>query len=185
MSHDPYVFAAMAVLVLFALYRRFRGVFGRQLLQPAKLRTRIAILAVVSVLFGLRALHSPAMLGAGLAGIAAGAAFAWWGLRLTRFDVMPGGIFYTPNAYLGAALGAVLIGRVVYRFVFLYPALQTAHAETGNAFAGYTRSPLTFALFALVIGYYIVYCAGLISRASTLRAQTPQSRDVASPPSAP
>jgi hypothetical protein len=185
MSHDPYVFAAMAVLILFALYRRFRGVFGRQPLRPAKLRSRIAILAVASVLFGLRALHSPAMMGAGVAGLAAGAAFAWWGLRLTRFDVMPGGIFYTPNAYLGGALAAVLVGRIVYRFVFLYPALETAKAETGNAFAGYTSSPLTFSLFALVIGYYIVYCAGLISRGNALRAQAPQPSDAASPPSAP
>ena len=185
MSHDPYVFAAMAVLILFALYRRFRSVFGRQPLKPGKLKSRIAILAVVAVLFGLRALHSPAMLGAGIAGLAAGAAFAWWGLKLTRFDVMPGGIFYTPNAYLGAALGAVLIGRIAYRFVALYPALQTAKTETGSAFAGYTSSPLTFALFALVIGYYIVYCAGLISRANALGAGTPEARDVASPPSAP
>jgi len=185
MSHDPYVFAAMAALILFALYRRFRSVFGRQPLKPARLKSRIAILAVVSVLLGLRALHSPAMMGAGVAGLAAGAAFAWWGLRLTRFDVMPGGIFYTPNAYLGAALAAVLIGRIVYRFVFLYPSLQTAHAETGSAFAGYTSSPLTFALFALVIGYYIVYCAGLISRANALGADAAQPRDIASPPSAP
>jgi hypothetical protein len=185
MSHDPYVFAAMAVFILFALYRRFRSVFGRQPLRPAKLKSRIAILAVVSVLFALRALHSPAMMGAGLAGLAAGAAFAWWGLKLTRFDVMPAGIFYTPNTYLGAALAAVLIGRIVYRFVALYPALQTAKAETGSAFAGYTSSPLTFALFALVIGYYVVYCAGLIARANPLGAQALQSRDVASPPSAP
>jgi len=61
---------------------------------------------------------------------------------------------------------------------------ETAKTETGSAFAGYTSSPLTFALFALVIGYYIVYCAGLISRANTL-AGTPEARDVASPPSAP
>ena len=185
MSHDPYVFAAMAALVLFALYRRFRSVFGRQPLRTAKLKSRIAILAVVAVLFGLRALHSPAMMGAGLAGLVAGPAFAWWGLRLTRFDVMPGGIFYTPNAYLGAALAAVLLGRVVYRFVALYPSLQTAKAETGSAFAGYTSSPLTFALFALVIGYYIVYCAGLIARANALRLDEAQPRDAASPPSAP
>jgi hypothetical protein len=185
MSHDPYVFAAMAVLILFALYRRFRSVFGRQALQPAKLKSRIAILAVVSVLFGLRALHSPSMLACGLAGLAAGAALAWLGLKLTRFDVMPGGIFYTPNGYIGATLAAVLLGRIVYRFVVLYPTLQTAKAETGSALAGYTSSPLTFALFAIVIGYYIVYCAGLIARAGTLRASEPQSRDVASPPSAP
>jgi hypothetical protein len=185
MSHDPYVFAAMAALILFALYRRFRSVFGRQPLRPTKLKSRIAVLAVVAALFGLRALHSPAMMGAGLAGLMAGAAFAWWGLKLTRFDVMPGGIFYTPNAYLGAALAAVLLGRIVYRFVLLYPALQTAKAETGSAFAGYTSSPLTFALFALVVGYYIVYCAGLLSRANALRADETQPRDVASPPSAP
>lgn len=185
MSHDPYVFAAMAVLILFALYRRFRGVFGRQPLRPAKLKTRIAILAVVAVVFGLRALHSPAMLGAGVAGLLAGAALATWGLRLARFDRMPGGIFYTPNAWLGGVLAAVLVGRLVYRFVFLYPSLQTAHAETGSAFAGYTSSPLTFGLFALVIGYYLVFCAGLIARANALGADAPQSRDVASPPSAP
>lgn len=185
MSHDPYVFAAMAVLIVFALYRRFRGMIGRQPLNPAKLRSRIAILAVVVVLFGIRAMHSTALMGAGLAGLAAGAAVAWWGLRLTRFDAMPGGIFYTPNAYLGVALGALLIARVVYRFVFLYPALQAAHAQTGSPFAGYTQSPLTFALFALVIGYYIVYCAGLISRANALGTQAPQPSDVASPPSAP
>ncbi|MET0229378.1 MAG: DUF1453 domain-containing protein [Rhodanobacteraceae bacterium] len=185
MSHDPYVFAAMAALILFALYRRFRGVFGRQPLRPAKLKSRIAVLAVVALLFGFRALHSPAMVGAGVAGLALGAAFAWWGLKLTRFDMMPGGVFYTPNAYLGAALAAVLVGRVVYRFVALYPALQTAKAETGSAFAGYTSSPLTFALFALVIGYYIVYCAGLITRANALRVDAGQTPDVTSPPSAP
>ena len=100
-------------------------------------------------------------------------------------DAMPGGIFYTPNAYLGGVLAAVLVGRLVYRFVFLYPALQTAHAETGSAFTGYTRSPLTFGLFALVIGYYLVYCVGLISRANALGGASASSRGVASPPSAP
>jgi hypothetical protein len=143
------------------------------------------MLGVLAIVFGVRALHSPAMMGAGVAGLLAGAAFAAWGIRLTRFDVMPGGVFYTPNAYLGGALAAVLVGRVVYRFVVLYPALATAHAETGSALAGYTRSPLTFGLFALVIGYYIVYCAGLISRGSTLGAGATPSRDAASPPSAP
>lgn len=185
MTHDPYVFAAMAALILFALYRRFRRNFGRQPLQPRRLKVRIASLSLVALLLGLRALHSTDIAAAGLVGVAAGAALAWYGLRLTRLDATPDGIFYTPNGYIGALLSALLIGRLVYRFVVLYPAFQAAQAQAGDPFAMYQRSPLTVALFGIVIGYYIAYCAGLLARGAALRAQPAHARDAASPPSAP
>lgn len=184
MSHDPYVFAAMAALVLFALYRRFRSVFGRQALQPARLKTRIVILSFVALFLAMRVLHSTELAAAGFVGVAAGVALAWLGLRLTKFDVMPGGIFYTPNAYIGAVLAAVLVGRLAYRFLVLYPGMQAA-AQAGDPFSTFQRSPLTVALIGIVIGYYIAYCTGLLARGSALRAQMPQPGDAASPPSAP
>ena len=58
MSHDPYVLAVIAALVAFALYRRFRRLFGRQALQPARLKARVVMLAIVAGLFALRGLHS-------------------------------------------------------------------------------------------------------------------------------
>jgi hypothetical protein len=186
MNHDPYVLAAIAALVLFALYRRFRRLFGRQPLQPARLKGRIVVLSIVAALLALRGLHSANLAAAGIGGLAIGVALAYVGLRLTRFDVMPGGIFYTPNGYIGAVLSAILLSRLVYRFQVLYPSMQAAQAD-GDPFA-FQRSPLTVALLGIVIGYYIAYCAGLLTRGAALRNKSPtvgQAPDAASPPSAP
>ena len=188
MNHDPYVFAAIAALVVFALYRRFRRLFGRQPLQPTRLKVRIALFTLVGLMILVRGLHSMDFAAAGLAGVAAGVALAYLGLRLTRFEVTPGGIFYTPNGYIGVAISALLLGRLAYRFQVLYPAMQAAQADNGDPFAQFQRSPLTLALFGIVIGYYIAYYAGLLLRRSALRAEravVDQRGDAASPPSGP
>lgn len=185
MSHDPYVIAAMAALILLALYRRFRRLFGRQPLRPTRIKVRIALLSLVTLLLLVRSLHSTNLAAAGLVGLAAGAALAYVGLRLTRFDSMPGGIFYTPNGYIGAILSTLLLSRIVYRFQVIYPAFQAAQADDANPFAAFQRSPLTFALFGIVVGYYLAYYAGLLLRSASLRAQPVQTADAASPPSGP
>jgi len=124
---------------------------------------------------------------AGLVGLAAGAALAYIGVKLTRFDAMPAGIFYTPNGYIGAALSALLLGRLAYRFVVLYPTLQAAQAGGDNPLDAFQRSPFTLALLAIVIGYYLAYYAGLLIRSSALPEQPgiAQAADAASPPSGP
>ena len=185
MNHDPYVIAAMAALILLALYRRFRRLFGRQPLRPTRIKVRIVLLSLVTLLLVVRSLLSTNLAAAGLAGLAAGAALAYVGLRLTRFDSMPGGIFYTPNGYIGAILSALLLSRIVYRFQVIYPVFQAAQADDANPFAAFQRSPLTFALFGIVIGYYLAYYAGLLLRSASLRAQPVQTADAASPPSGP
>lgn len=183
MNHDPYVLAAIAVLVMLALYRRFRRLFGRQPLRPARLKFRIALLGVVGIMILARGMHAMDFAAAGLLGLAAGAALAYVGLRLTRFDVAPGGIFYTPNGYIGAAISALLIGRLAYRFQVLYPAVQ---ADAGDPLGAIQRSPLTLATFALLIGYYLAYYAGLLMRHAALGASAhAQPGDAASPPSGP
>jgi len=187
MSHDPYVLAVIAALFAFMLYRRFRRLFGRQALQPARLKARIVVLAIVAALFVLRGLHSPNIAAAVLGGGALGAALAWLGIRLTRFEVTEKGIFYTPSGYIGIVLSALLLSRLAYRFVVLYPTFQASKAETGDPFAMYQSSPLTVALLGIVIGYYMAYCIGLLMRGAELRGQSRQiaAPDAASPPSGP
>ena len=187
-NQNPYVLAVIAAFVAFMLYRRFRRLFGRQALQPARLKARVVMLAIVAGLFALRGLHSANIAAAVLGGGALGAALAWFGIRLTRFEVTPSGIFYTPSGYIGIVLSALLLSRLAYRFVVLYPTFQAARAETGNPFAMYQSSPLTVALLGVVIGYYMAYCIGLVIRGTELRESAPriaQSPDAASPPSAP
>jgi len=100
---------------------------------------------------------------------------------------MPAGVFYTPNGYIGAILSALLLSRLAYRFLVLYPTLQSAHAEGADPFTMFQRSPLTLALFGIVIGYYIAYSIGLLVRSRALREPPAidQGGDAASPPSGP
>jgi hypothetical protein len=187
MPHDPYTIAAIAALVLFALWRRFRRLFARQPLVAGKLKVRIGLLSLIALVLALRISHAPALAAAGLAGLAGGIALASIGIRLTRIEATREGLAYTPNPYIGAVLAAILFGRLAYRFVVLYPAMQAAHADGAAPLQAFQRSPLTTALIGIVIGYYIAYCAFLLMRASTPQtAPSPRQPDkAASPPSAP
>jgi cytochrome b561 len=81
-----------------------------------------------------------------------------YGLRQTRFESTPQGLFYTPHAHLGIALSLLLIGRLLYRLIELY-ALDTATPRSAPEFA---QSPLTLAIFGLLASYYIAYAVGLV-----------------------
>lgn len=77
------------------------------------------------------------------------------------------GDFYTPHSVIGLALSALLIGRLAYRFIVIYPTLQTAQeAGATNPFAGLQHSPLTTATLTLYIGYYVTYYVGVLIRSS-------------------
>ena len=152
-------------LILFAIYRRFRRNFGRQPLRPARMKTRIAILAGVGALILLPALISPRLAAGAVAGLFGGVALAMAGLRLTRFETdSDGRRWYTPHGYIGIAISLVLLGRLIYRFLVVYPALHASANPGSGAFplAGYQRSPLTLALLAAVISYYVVYLIGVL-----------------------
>lgn len=187
MNHGPLAYAAIAAFVLLALYRRFRRLFGRQLLQPGRLKFRIAIFALAAVLIAMRSLHSSPMAMAGGAGLVIGAALAYVGLRLTRFEKLADGIHYTPNSYIGAGLTALLLGRLVYRFQVIYPAMQAAQQGAAPPLAAFQRSPMTLLIFALLVGYYIAYYTGLLLRHPAVDAlpTADQPDGPASPPSGP
>ena len=121
MSHDPYVLAAIAALFAFAVYRRFRRLFARQALQPTRLKVRVVVLAIVAALFAFSGLHSPNFGAALLGGVALGAVLAWFGVRLTRFEVTPAEIFAR------------------YGFAFLDLSDPTFAANSGTPFGGAPR----------------------------------------------
>jgi len=158
----PVVFA---VLIVFSLYRRFRRLFGRQPVQPLRMKFRIALLLFAGAFVLLRGLvHTDAMLAAA-AGLVGGIALAFAGLKWTQFETTPQGSFYTPHSAIGLGLSALLIGRLAYRFIVLYPDLQSAQqAGAANPFAGLQQNPLTSATLALFIGYYVTYYIGVLRR---------------------
>jgi hypothetical protein len=169
----PYLIAA---LVVFAIYRRFRRSFGRQLLSRRRMIARIVLLIIVACALLPPALRSVQFLTAEIAGAALGVSLGLWGAARTRFVMFRDRLYYVPHTYTGIAVSLLFLGRVVFRAVQIYTTLHAAHgarmvdaAGPANGFAppGMLKSPLTVGIFFVLMGYYVCYY-GLVLRKSKL-----------------
>ncbi|MBD8898604.1 DUF1453 domain-containing protein [Rhodanobacter sp. DHG33] len=156
-------------LIALMIWRRISRNFGRQPIRRKRMIARIAIFAVIGALLMLTGLHDIRLAEGLLGGAVIGAALGFVGLRLTRFETDPvKGDCYVPNPWIGAVLTALLLGRLVWRFMALAPQMQQAQALAASAppgtdvSMGYQASPLTLLMVGLLVGYYIVYFAGLL-----------------------
>lgn len=153
---SPAVPILFGALITWSVYRRVRRNLGRQKLRPRRSVVSIVILAVVSVLLRTTALpDSRLLLGLG-GGILLGVLLGCFGLRLTQFETADEGHFYTPDTRLGVALSLLFAGRMIYRLWVLRDAATTPGPPQ------LFHSPLTFFIFGLLAGYYIVYHCGLL-----------------------
>jgi hypothetical protein len=175
---DPKLIAPIliAALVIWGIVRRLRRTFGRQPVQPARIWLRVGILTLAGGLIAATSVMRGAeMLEALVAGLACGAALAYVGLRHTRFEATPEGRFYTPHTYIGLAVTVLLLGRLAYRFLYLSNGPNGMVAAGPSAAAAYQRSPLTVGILAVLVGYYVLFYAGVLlrTRASELPAPNP------------
>jgi len=113
---------------------------------------------VLLVMLMVTSLAHPINLAALVVGAAAGASLGLYGLKLTKFEETPQGLFYTPSAHLGIALSLLFMGRVAYRIFQVYTVGDGA-ASWSSGMAG---SPLTLVIFGTLAGYYIAYAIGLL-----------------------
>jgi len=145
-------------LLAWRIYARFRRMVGRQRLSKVRPWITLAIFPTLVILLGVAALSHPERLWWLAAGLGLGSLLGAFGLRHTRFEPTPKGLFYTPNVHLGIALSLLFVARIVYRLIEVY-ALEPAIAHGMDDFA---RSPLTLVVFGLLAGYYIAYAIGLV-----------------------
>jgi len=151
-------------------YRRIASSFGRQPWRPVRAGVRLALLSVALFFLVVAGFFLP---GAGLAiglGALAGAVLGGFALRYTHAEVVDGQQFFTPNRYIGGALSLLLIGRMLWR-------LKSAGgiAAIGASGAGYGQgaSPLTLAIAATLVCFYVVNTVGLFVQMRRLAATAP------------
>jgi hypothetical protein len=154
----------IAAVLGWAIYRRARRSFGRQPVNIVRLRLRIGVLAVAAALILAVSATNVNLLAALLGGIACGAALATVGLRHTRFEATSAGRFYTPHTYIGLFISALFIGRILFRYLTLYGNPQAMAQARPNPFDQYHRSPLTVAIFGVLVGYYILFNLGVLRK---------------------
>jgi len=162
-------YAIIVPLMALMVWRRISRQFGRQPIRRQRMTARIAIFAVIGCLLMLGGLRDIRLAEGVLGGAVIGAALGLLGLRLTCFEADPlKGDCYVPNPWIGALLTALLLGRLAWRFLVLWPQMQHAEAlgagvppDAGMPMA-YQSSPLTMLVIGLLVGYYIAYYIGLL-----------------------
>jgi hypothetical protein len=156
--------ALMTGLVVWIVYRRVRRNFGRQRLDARRLYVRTAILSGIGALMLMASARNPELLGALVAGTACGSVLGFFGFRHTTFEVTPQGRYYTPHTNFGLLITGLLLGRLLYRFVTVYQDALATVQPAQSPLASLQRSPLTLAIFGLLIGYYLVFNVGVLRK---------------------
>jgi hypothetical protein len=151
--------AAVTAVVAFGIYRRVRRNIGRQTLTARRQIIRMVLL--VAICGALTVAHplQPLAVAYIASGIVVGAAVGWFALRHTEFEATPVGYFYTPHLYIGIAVTALFVGRLLYRMALVY---DRTSAGAGGATPAPDNNPLTLGILFLTASYYIVYCTGLL-----------------------
>jgi hypothetical protein len=151
--------AAVTAIVAFGVYRRVRRNIGRQVLTATRQYVRMGLISVLCVTLTFLHPLQPLAVAYIVSGLIVGAAIGWFALRHTEFAATPEGYFYTPHLYIGIAITALFIGRLLYRVVLVYGTV--ANAAPGTAPTP-DNNPLTLGILFLTASYYIVYCTGLL-----------------------
>lgn len=154
--------AVFAVLLPWSVYRRIRRNIGRQPLAPTRLKLRGGFVFAILALIAWTPVMSLDWMGilALLLGTLAGFGISVFALRHTKFETLDGAHFYVPNAIIGLALSGLLMARLAWRMVQLWPVLSQPDASPPYSFGA--MSPLTLAMVGAVLAYYGAYYMGIL-----------------------
>jgi hypothetical protein len=158
----------LSALLVWAVYRRVRRNFGRQALKVRRMQVRIAILALIGALVLVACARNVELLGALACGAVCGVALGYLGLQHTKFEATPQGSYYTPHTYIGLFVMALFLGRVLFRLLAMHLNTTGLEPSNQNPFDGYQKSPLTVAIFGLLIGYYAFFNIGVLRKGREL-----------------
>jgi hypothetical protein len=82
-------------------------------------------------------------------------------LALTRWEVAPEGIFYTPSRALALLVTLAIAGRIAYGW---WHGFHPGPAANQNWLTSVSGTQLSFAVAGGLIGYYLIYAIGVRAR---------------------
>lgn len=155
---------AVIALMPLILIQRYRAGKARRQARPWVAKLNLAAMAFSAVFFLIGAAVTTiwvpdALTGAGL-GMIVGLLLGGFGLAVTRWELDPRTMHYTPSSRLVLFVTLIVSARVVYG---LFRSFAVAQAGlSGTALISAFGVPQSFAAGAVVIGYYLAYGAGLV-----------------------
>ena len=165
------LFVAVIVLIPVGLLRRYRVGTSRQRARGWLATINIAGLAISAILLLVSAsvmnVWVPAALRYTAAGLLAGVLLGVVGLWLTRWEIGPATIHYTPNRQLILVLTLAVTARLLYGVWRMWESWRRGLAgQSWFVEAGVAGS---LAAGAVVVGYYLTFWIGLRRRVRRLQ----------------
>lgn len=163
------VVALWALLLPFAILQRYRHGSARRLVQPWMVKANAWLLAISASLFLAGAWIGARWIEAALPhaaiGLVAGIALGLLGVRLSRFEATPRGLYHTPPRWLVLGVTALVAGRIALglwqAWRYRDPATKDLASTTASVLAGQAT---LLAVAGLLLGYYLGYTLGLRRR---------------------
>jgi hypothetical protein len=161
-------FALTLALLPFAIVFRYRyGTKRRRARAWVATINTLSLLASATMFLITAAITNrwaPPALAYSAAGLAGGGILGLLGLALTRWEHRHDSLHYTPSRLLVLSVTLVVAARIAYGF---WRAWNTWRSGAGDAsWLAAIGIPGTMAAGAVVLGYYLVYWAGVRSRAT-------------------
>ena len=100
--------------------------------------------------------------GHALAGLAIGGLLGIVGLMLTQWDVAPGSLHFTPNAWIVLFITVVVAARIAYGGWRTWHAWDAGFDHTSLILIDGVRGSLAAA--GIVLGYYLMFWLGVLRR---------------------
>jgi hypothetical protein len=160
------VILAAIALIPVSLVQRYRVGTSRQRARGWLAAINLAGLALSSILFlasaALTSIWVPDAFTYTATGLAAGCALGIVGLWLTRWEAVPGALYYTANRWLILGITVVVTARIGYGSWRAWESWRSGLAgESWFVEAGVAGS---MAAGAVVLGYYLAYWIGVRRR---------------------
>ncbi|WP_426103528.1 hypothetical protein [Massilia sp. TSP1-1-2] len=148
---------ALAPLLVWRIYSRVKGMMKRQRSVMQRHYTGAGVFTAIAAVTASQVAPDLALLGWLAVGVGGGIAYGVWGLKLTRFEAVQDGYFFTPNARLGLVIAMLFVACVLFIGFEIY-----ANDGSGQPTPRVTDYVFFLPCLGLMLGYFGTYSAGML-----------------------
>jgi hypothetical protein len=174
------MFAFMVLMIPLSIVMRYRAGTSRRPARGWMITLNLYAVTISATIFligaGFASIWIPRAFSWSLMGLGAGFAAGVIGLLLTRWEVTPHSIHYTPSRILIVSLTLIVMARLFYGLWRAWNAWQTT-TDTASWIAQ-SGAAGSMAAGGVIIGYYVVYWMGLRRRFAWHRGLTAREQRV-------
>lgn len=156
----------LAPVLVWRIYSRVKGMMKRQRSIMQRHYTGAGVFTAIVLVAGSQLLDQPKALAWLAVGTVMGIAYGVWGLKLTHFETVREGYFFTPNARLGLVIAMLFVAAVMYVGFEIY-----ANQGTMSATPKVTDYVFFMPCLGLMAGYFGMYSVGLVRWRMKLRKE--------------